>query len=139
MTEALSKDREQLKLLAIFHYVIAALAVGVGGFFLIYAALGGVMLHRPDLFTDHGQSEPPPAFIGGLFVGLGVGIFAAAVGFAVALAVAGRSLWRQVRHTYCLVVAGLCCLFTPWGTVLGIFTLVVLMRPSVKALFGRPP
>jgi hypothetical protein len=36
-------------------------------------------------------------------------------------------------------VAGLCCLFSPLGTLLGIFTLVVLQRPSVRALFGRAP
>ncbi len=27
------------------------------------------------------------------------------------------------------------CLFMPFGTVLGVLTIIVLMRPSVKALF----
>ena len=26
----------------------------------------------------------------------------------------------------------------PFGTVLGVFTIIVLMRPSVKAAFGYP-
>ena len=30
-------------------------------------------------------------------------------------------------------------LFTPYGTALGVLTLLVLMRPSVKVLFGRAP
>jgi hypothetical protein len=31
------------------------------------------------------------------------------------------------------------CLFMPFGTVLGIFTIVVLNRDSVKPLFATPP
>jgi len=36
-----------------------------------------------------------------------------------------------------MVIAGIECLFMPFGTVLGVFTLVVLVRPSVKELFLR--
>jgi hypothetical protein len=32
-------------------------------------------------------------------------------------------------------VAALSCAFMPFGTVLGVFTIVVLVRPSVKQLF----
>ena len=35
-----------------------------------------------------------------------------------------------------LVVAALECLAFPLGTVLGVFTLIVLVRPEVKQLFG---
>jgi hypothetical protein len=34
-----------------------------------------------------------------------------------------------------MVIAAIQCAFTPFGTVLGVFTLIVLVRPSVKALF----
>ena len=36
---------------------------------------------------------------------------------------------------YCLVMAGIECLFMPFGTVLGVFTIIVLMRESVKEMF----
>jgi hypothetical protein len=35
-------------------------------------------------------------------------------------------------------MAGVECLFMPVGTVLGVFTIIVLVRDSVKELFGRP-
>ena len=59
------------------------------------------------------------------------------VGWAVAICVivAGRFLARRVHYTFCLVVAAIACLFMPFGTVLGVLTIIVLMRPSVKALF----
>jgi len=34
-----------------------------------------------------------------------------------------------------LIVAGLACLFTPIGTVLGVLSLITLLRPQVKAAF----
>ena len=57
---------------------------------------------------------------------------------AVAMAIAGRKLAVRRSYTYCLVVAGIECLFMPFGTVLGVFTIIVLIRPSVKALFEPP-
>ena len=32
-------------------------------------------------------------------------------------------------------MAGIECIFMPFGTVLGVFTIIVLMRPSMKELF----
>jgi hypothetical protein len=34
-------------------------------------------------------------------------------------------------------MAGIECIFMPVGTVLGVFTIIVLMRDSVKELFGH--
>ncbi len=77
-------------------------------------------------------------FFGWLFIV--VGAMAISLGWTLALLVliAGRQLAARRRYTYCLVVAGLECLFMPFGTVLGVFTILVLARPSVKALFGEP-
>ena len=37
---------------------------------------------------------------------------------------------------FCVVTAGVMCAFAPFGTVLGVFTLLVLHRPAVKAAFA---
>ncbi len=49
---------------------------------------------------------------------------------------AGRKLARRRSWTFCLVVASIECLFMPYGTVLGVFTIIVLLRPTVKELFA---
>jgi hypothetical protein len=49
---------------------------------------------------------------------------------------ARRSCPRR-GYMFCLVTAGLACLFQPVGMVLGVFTFLVHLRPSVKILFGR--
>ena len=55
--------------------------------------------------------------------------------FAICLAVAGYSLAKRQRYMFCLIMAGISCIFTPFGTVLGVFTIIVLSRPQVKELF----
>ena len=39
------------------------------------------------------------------------------------------------RWLFCMIIAGIQCAFVPLGTVLGIFTLIVLQRDSVRRLF----
>ena len=47
------------------------------------------------------------------------------------------SLARRRRYLYCLILAGvMAATCMPFGTVLGVFTIIVLMRPSVKQAFG---
>jgi len=58
--------------------------------------------------------------------------------FAVIIFLTGRFLAKRKRYMFCLVIACVECLFMPFGTVLGVFTIIVLMRPSVKELFTVP-
>jgi hypothetical protein len=57
-------------------------------------------------------------------------------GFMVA---AGYYLRKRQRHTFCLVVAGVECIFIPFGTVLGVLTIVLLVQLPVRALFEGTP
>jgi hypothetical protein len=55
---------------------------------------------------------------------------------AISILIAGRCLSRRKSYSFALVMACIECLFVPFGTILGIFTIVVLSRKSVKALFS---
>jgi len=53
-------------------------------------------------------------------------------------AYAGRCLKAKRNYIFILVIAALNCTFVMrLGTILGVFTFVVLMRPTVKALFPK--
>ncbi len=45
------------------------------------------------------------------------------------------SLKKRKARTFCMVVAAFECLGVPYGTLLGIFTFIVLGRDSVTRLF----
>jgi len=132
----MKQDEEHLRLLSIFHYVVAGLAALFALFPIFHLIFGIFMILAPQKFGGHGQEQPPLALMGWFFV-----IFASmfiTLGWTVAALIltTGRFLARRRHYTFCLVMAGMECLFMPFGTVLGVFTILVLVRESVKQLFG---
>ena len=130
----MDRDTEQLNLLAIFHYVVGGLALLFSFFPLFYSVIGGFLLYAAEHPTNQ---EPPPAFLGWIFIVLGAVFFLAGVTMAICILIAGRCLSRRKRYSFALVIACSECLFFPFGTILGVFTIVVLSRESVKASFER--
>jgi hypothetical protein len=127
-------DENQLHLLTVFHYVLAAITALFSCFALIYIGLGVAMiLHPESMAGSHG--EPPPLFVGWLFTSIGVAFLIAGWGYVICLILAGRFLKHRKHYVFCLVMAGLSCMWVPFGTALGVFTFIVLLRPEVKALF----
>lgn len=127
----MTQDDEHLRLLSIFHYVVAAMTGLFASFPLIHIVLGLLMLFNPDRLGG----ETPPAFVGWLFVGMGAALVTLGWTLAGCMIAVGRSLARRRWYTFCLVVAAVECLVMPFGTILGVFTLIVLMRESVKEAF----
>src|SRR5438093_1409846 len=102
----MTKDEEHLRLLSIFHYVVAAVAGLFGLMPVIYIVLGVAILCG----KLHGSHPDPGAWVGGwFFVGIGSIFLAAALGFSACVALAGRYLSRRQHYTFCLIVAGLAC------------------------------
>ena len=94
------------------------------------------MLAAPDAMSSNGT--PPPPALGWLLAGLGVFIVLMSAGFSVLDFLVGRFIARRTHRTFCVVVAGITCLSIPIGTILGVFTMIVLSRPSVRTSFQAP-
>ncbi|HRC88011.1 MAG TPA: hypothetical protein PK413_20685 [Thermoanaerobaculia bacterium] len=128
----MNRNDDFLRLLSVFHYVVAAMAALASLFPLIHLGFGVAMLSG--VFTDsHGDG--PPRFVGWLLVAFASFLILAGLSLASCLALAGRSLARRRRYTFCLVIAAISCMFPPFGTVLGVFTLIVLLREGVRLQF----
>ena len=126
-------DSEHLNLLSIFHYVVAGVSALFACFPVLYLALGLFMIFAPEKMG--GRNNAPPEFVGWMFIAFAAGFILAGWTFAVLVFVAGRFLSKRKGYNFCFVMACVECLFMPFGTILGVFTLLVLMRPSVKELF----
>jgi hypothetical protein len=135
----MNRDTEHLRLLAIFHYVAAGLTAFFSFFPLLYATIGGIFVFVSRHGTPKPGEELPPEFVGWIFVGLGLVLFLLGIAMAICILIAGRCLSARKGYTFALVVACIECLFIPFGTVLGVFTIVVLSRESVKELFSAAP
>ena len=131
----MNQNGEHLQLLAIFHYVVAGLAALLSFFPLVYSFIVGFLLYAAQ-HPGPSNQEPPPAFLGWIFITVGAVFFLAGVALAICILIAGRCLSRRKGYTFALVMACIECLFVPFGTILGVFTIVALSRESVKALFS---
>ena len=132
----MNHDKEHLRLLAIFHYVVAGLAALFSFFALLYTTVGAIFIFAARHGTPKPGEELPPEFLGWIFVVLGLLLFLLGVAMAICILIAGQCLSRRIHYTFALVMACIECLFIPFGTILGVFTIIALSRESVKELFA---
>lgn len=132
----MNQDAEHLHLLAIFHYVVAGLAALFSLFPLIYTTVGAIFVFVARHGTPKPGEELPPEFLGWIFIALGALFCLAGIIMAVCILIAGRCLARHKNYSFAIIIACIECLFIPFGTILGAFTIVALSRESVKALFS---
>jgi hypothetical protein len=128
----MERDAEHLRLLALFHYVVAGLTAA-GSFLPLFVDWSSYLGDLGSL-----GNEPEVQAILSLFRVMVWLIVLMNVLFAAGLALVGWFLARRRHRLFCIVMAACNCLMIPLGTVLGIFTIVVLSRDSVKALFQPP-
>lgn len=127
----MNKDLEQLKWLSVGFYIHAGLTALVACLPIIHLVIGIMMITGQ---IDGGANPPPPAF-GWFFVAFASLFILGGWAFAIASFLAGRFIKQQKKYTFIFVMAIISCMFAPVGTVLGVFTIIVLIRDSVKALF----
>lgn len=128
---------QHLNTLSILHYVFAAM-VGLFAMFPIIHLIVGILIVTGKLESS-GPNEQLPVIVGWMFIGFASAFIIGGFIFAVCVAIAGRRLKKRSNHLYCMIIAGFCCIFMPIGTALGVFTLIVLMKPEARALFGLNP
>jgi hypothetical protein len=133
------QDREHLRLLSIGHYVYAGITAVFSLFPLFHVGFGLLMALSPAFARPPSGSGPPPQIFGLLFIVIGGAIILVGETFALLNYLAGRFVKQRRSRTFILVIDALNCLNVPLGTVLGVFTFVVLSRPSVRAQFERGP
>jgi len=128
-------DKSHLKVLSVLHFVGAGLAalgiVFVGLHFLLFRTV----VMNP-AFQGPPGSTPPPAeifdFLQWIYVVLGLWYGTSLV----MNLLAGSYLNARKHRTFCFVTAAINCLHMPLGTVLGIFTIIVLARDAVRVAFA---
>jgi hypothetical protein len=132
-------DEQHLKLLAIFHYVLAGVTALFGSFPIVHVAMGIAIVNGNFFPTGPGPGNGPPfdhRWVGWMFIGMGGAFIVLAWTLAVLTLLSGLRIKNRRGRTFSMVVAGVMCAFFPLGTTLGVFTLIVLMRDSVKGLYA---
>lgn len=126
-----ASQKDTLHMLSIFHYVIAGLIGLVACIPLIHLTIG-LSLTAGAIAS----SEPAMGMAGVMFTVIAGIIILIGWGLAAFIFLAGKNLDKQTKYQFCMVGAGVLCIFMPLGTILGVFTLVTLQDDSVKAMFS---
>jgi hypothetical protein len=134
----MNKDEEHLKLLSIFHYVAGGITGVIACFPIMHLFMGMVMLVAV-LGEASGNEKFLVLPLSLIFILIPGFIVLCGWALAVCLIIGGSFLASRNHYTFCFVVACISCLLMPYGTVLGVFTIIVLMRPTVKEMFAVSP
>lgn len=121
-------------LLAIFHFVVAGLAALFSLIPVLHLVIGIGL--ATGAFERQARGEPAAIAIGVFFALMAMLAIALGLTYSVLMVLAGRALQQRRRHTFCLVMAGISCAFVPFGTVLGVLTIIVLVGDPVREAFG---
>lgn len=130
------QDAEHLRLLVIFHRIMSGLTICFSSMFIVHLIVGVSALVNPEAFSSKQSDQLPPMFAWIFMLGGGAAV---AFGWTVGILnfLVARRLEEKKGATLINVVSALNCLNMPLGTLLGVFTIVVLQRPQVKAAFGK--
>lgn len=128
-------DASHLRLLSIFHYVFGGLCM-LGGVFMIgYIFLMRFIMEQSASSSPGGadaeQVKTMITYLAIFYGAMGVLCFIESI----CNILCGWFLTNRKHKIFIFIISGFNCLSIPLGTTLGVFTFIVLMRPSVAATF----
>jgi hypothetical protein len=130
-------DHEHLRLLLWGHYISGSVTAAFALFFALMFLMAGTMLanlpppEAADRATPGGAA--PPTFIFFVFA-----VFASlGVIYGILEILSGRAISKRRNRTFSFIVSIPRILMMPWGTLLSVFTFIVLDRPSIRALYAK--
>ena len=130
-------DEEHLRLLALFHYISGGITIAFSSLFIFHLVFMSYFAFNPDFFPfpEQDVTGPDPVVIF-RFVSVMIGVFVfMGVTYGVLQIISGRFISQHRHRIFSFIVAIPNVLLIPYGTILCVFTLMVLERKSVKNLY----
>jgi hypothetical protein len=131
----MNDDQNHLRMLSVANLWCGGIGIFFSLFPFIHVAIGWMALTSPEKFGGKGEGPPPPLF-GWMFLGAGLFMIVAGMTLSICTILSGKKLASREGYWFSFVVACVQCMFMPLGTVLGVLTIVVLQRESVKNMYG---
>jgi hypothetical protein len=125
-------DVRDLDYISLFHYIAGGIMALFACIPLIHFFLGIAMVCGS--LNDSG-GQAPPEWFGLIFAIMGGIFFIFGQTIAWATIYSGRQIKKRRKYMFSFILACIMCMFVPIGTVLGVFSIIILSRPSVKELY----
>jgi hypothetical protein len=129
-------DADHLRLLAIFHFIAAGFAL-LGLLFLWgHYTLMHVFMSDPKMWTTpHGQQAPDPREFFAVFRWFYAAMALWFLASGALNVISAFCLRARKSRTFSIVVSCINCMYMPLGTILGVFTILVLARDTVREVY----
>ncbi|MFH1301538.1 MAG: hypothetical protein ABIK07_10800 [Planctomycetota bacterium] len=124
----MDRDQRHLKILSKVQIIF-----GITNLFVSYLYYKAIFILVDEYRKFLEQSNPEVEVA--LLLGFGFVIFLIGIVILFCIILAGQSLARFENYKFCFIVAAFECLMIPFGTIIGISTILILRRDSVKTLF----
>ena len=124
--------------MSFFHYVSGAITIAFSSMFIIHLTFMTYFLSNPEFIkpedVDHAvnTAEVMRVFVYVFWIFIILGIT-----YGILEIMSGVFIKRRKHRLFSLIVAIPRILFIPYGSILSIFTLILLDRDSVKTLYER--
>ena len=132
-------DEEHLRLLSIFYYISGALTLFVSLVFLlqffVFTVIFDQILAGLSNFTMIGNYDFDPEIFS-ILIYLWIVLFFVFIAFGIAQILSGNYLRKRKHRIFSFIIAILNLLFFPYGTILGVMTIIVLSRSSVLEMYN---
>jgi len=128
---------DNLNTFSILHLVKGILTLFFSLFFLFYAFMGGFFR---TIFENeaHLHNNPEMPFNpGNIFIIIGVIGFIITVVMGILTLLTAKYIKARRNYTFIFVMSIINCLSVPLGTLLGIFTIIEINKPHIKAQFDK--
>ena len=135
MNEEISKqtiiDNEHINLLSIFHLISGILALLYSVFMALYFGFIIFIFNLSDKF----DGEFPVQFMG-IIITIWIIFLLFAIAFGIAKIYSSKWLKQRKNRTFSIVISCIECFSVPYGAILGVLSIIVLNRNSVKNIYS---
>ncbi len=133
----MAEKEKYLNMISVAYYVVGALA-GLAACIPILHLVVGVGMLFTGATADQSPDTAPFLLMGGFFTVIALAAILIGWAYAIGLLMTGRFIAQRKRHTFCVIMSAIACIFMPFGTVLGVLSLILLLSSDVQALFNAP-
>ncbi len=127
---------EMAQALSIGWYMAGGLTLLCGSLPILHIVMGIAIATG----TLRGSQGPEAEPIFGIFLAL-IGLVFVLVAYAIGASIvyAGHCITKRKHRVFLFVISGIVCMFAPFGTALGVITILALTRTDLSAEFDAPP
>lgn len=128
-------DLRYLNLSGLFHFVVAVLAALFASFPILQLLFGLSFIADVPKYAATNTFPFPFLLLPLAFILIPAAMIVIGWMFAIAVALAGYYIRKRRLYRFCFAMAAIETVFMPFGTALGILTILLLSKWSVRTMF----